>query len=192
MIAYKSSEVYVLLFMDFRVCSESVQSVFGVCLECVQSLFKIEVISSPSASSVQFLDLFICVPICAAYVFILCKISEILMFAVQWSDNACFCRKQLRLSVQFDWWLSGRLCTIFDILILKIILSIYSTCTCAVPYLGLCKMASLNIYRQDFLLVSLQDFWVTHITLLPAVQTSGGIFLGGPFLWLWRFSGAPF
>ena len=31
-----------------------------------------------------------------------------------------------------------------------------------------------------------------HSTLLPAVQTSGGIFLGGPFLWLWRFSGAPF
>ena len=54
-------------------CSESVQSVFGVCLECVQSLFKIEVISSPSASSVQFLDLFICVPICAAYFFICAK-----------------------------------------------------------------------------------------------------------------------
>ena len=123
----------------FRVCSESVQSMFRVCLECVLSLFNVEVISSPSASNdpvCQFLDLFIRVPICAVYVFILCKISEILMFALQWSDNACFCRKQLRLSLQFDWRLSGRLCTISDILILKIILSIYSTCTCAVFILG--------------------------------------------------------
>ena len=36
----------------FRLCSECVQSVFWVCSECVQSVFNIEVISSPSASSV--------------------------------------------------------------------------------------------------------------------------------------------
>ena len=142
----------------FRVCSESVQRVIRVCLECVLSLFNIEVISSPSVSSVSIFGfVYLCSYLCCLF-FYLCKISEILMFTLQWSDIACFCRKQLRLSVQFDWRLSGRLCTIFDILILKIILSIYSTCTCAVPYLGLCKMASLNIYRQDFLLVSLQDF----------------------------------
>ena len=116
--------------------SECVQSVFRECLECVQSLFNIEVIHDLAHPVCQFLDLFICVPICAAYVFILCKISEILMFALQWSDNACFCRKQLRLSVQFDWRLSGRLYTIFNILILTIMVSIYSTCTCAVFILG--------------------------------------------------------
>ena len=124
----------------FRVCSECVQSVFRECSECVQSVFRVCSILKSfhhlAHPVCQFLDLFICVPICAAYVFILCKISEILMFALQWSDNACFCRKQLRLSVQFDWRLSGRLYTISNILILTIMVSIYSTCTCAVFILG--------------------------------------------------------
>ena len=124
----------------FRVCSECGQSVFRECSECVQSVFRVCSILKSfhhlAHPVCQFLDLFICVPICAAYVFILCKISEILMFALQWSDNACFCRKQLRLSVKFDWRLSGRLYTIFNILILTIIVSIYSTCTCAVFILG--------------------------------------------------------
>ena len=53
----------------FRVCSERVQSVFRVCSECVQSVFRvrseyvqsmfnIEVISSPSASSVSIFGIF--------------------------------------------------------------------------------------------------------------------------------------
>ena len=42
----------------FRVCSECVQSVFRVCSECVQSMFNIEVISSPSASSVSIFGIF--------------------------------------------------------------------------------------------------------------------------------------
>ena len=93
--------------------SECVQSVFRECSECVQSVFRVCSILKSfhhlAHPVCQFLDLFICVPICAAYVFIVCKISKILMFALQWSDNACFCRKELRLNVQFDWRLSGRL-----------------------------------------------------------------------------------
>ena len=42
----------------FRVCSECVQSVFSVCSECVQSMFNIEIISSPSASSVSIFGIF--------------------------------------------------------------------------------------------------------------------------------------
>ena len=42
----------------FRVCSECVQSAFSVCSECVQSVFNIEVISSPSASSVSIFGIF--------------------------------------------------------------------------------------------------------------------------------------
>ena len=159
----------------FRICSGYVQSMS----EYVQSMFRVCSILKSfhhlAHPVCQFLDLFICVPICACYVFILCKISEILMFVLQWSDNACFCRKQLRLSVQFDWRLSGRLYTIFNILILTIMVSIYSTCTWTLSdhsphfvlcycfgdsrelalvqfsYLGLCKISSLNIYRISYL-----------------------------------------
>ena len=42
----------------FRVCSECVQSAFSVCSECVQSVFNIDVISSPSASSVSIFGIF--------------------------------------------------------------------------------------------------------------------------------------
>ena len=42
----------------FRVCSECGQSAFSVCSECVQSVFNIEVISSPSASSVSIFGIF--------------------------------------------------------------------------------------------------------------------------------------
>ena len=44
----------------FRVCSECVQSAFSVCSECVQSVFNIDVISSPSASSVSIFGIFFC------------------------------------------------------------------------------------------------------------------------------------
>ena len=43
----------------FRVCSECVQSAFSVCSECVQSVFNIDVISSPSASSVSIFGIFL-------------------------------------------------------------------------------------------------------------------------------------
>ena len=43
----------------FRVCSECVQSAFSVCSECVQSVFNIDVISSPSASSVSIFGILI-------------------------------------------------------------------------------------------------------------------------------------
>ena len=39
-------------------CSDCVQSVFRVCSECVQSMFNIEIISSPSASSVSIFGIF--------------------------------------------------------------------------------------------------------------------------------------
>ena len=42
----------------FGICLECVQSVFRVFSECVQSMFNIEVISSPSASSVSIFGIF--------------------------------------------------------------------------------------------------------------------------------------
>ena len=48
----------------FRVCSECVQSAFSVCSECVQSVFNIDVISSPSASSVSIFGIFVKVVHC--------------------------------------------------------------------------------------------------------------------------------
>ena len=88
----------------FRVRSGCVQSVFRVCSECVQSVFNIEVISSPSASSVSIFGIFHFSDICQGIIFVLLLRSlplRPLCSCVQGESRRC----NYPINFQFyNWW----------------------------------------------------------------------------------------